>query len=158
MLLGLRHVLSGVAITVWNGGFVMDSFALFVAILACVTALFACLITDSAVRTIPSRSGAFYALMLVATAAVEAIAAEREMTTLFVSLAVLLVCLVAIGSLVKTNPRGAVSSFEHLIEGSVGLAVVLYGLALALRDHAEHQSRGTGAGTPRPRRGRSRSQ
>jgi NADH-quinone oxidoreductase subunit N len=130
VLLGLRHVLSGVAITVWNGGFVMDSFALFIAILACVTALFTCLITDSAVRTIPSRSGAFYALILVATAAVEAIGAEREMTTLFVSLAVLLICLVALGSLVKTNPRGAVSSFEHLIEGSVGLAVVLYGLAL----------------------------
>jgi NADH-quinone oxidoreductase subunit N len=130
VLLGLRHVLSGVAITVWNGGFVMDSFALFIAILACVTALFACLITDSAVRNIPSRSGAFYALMLVATAAVEAVAAERETTTLFVSLAVVLVCLIALGSLVKTNPRGAVSSFEHLIEGSVGLAVVLYGLAL----------------------------
>ena len=31
----------------------MDSFALFIAILACVTALFTCLITDSAVRTIP---------------------------------------------------------------------------------------------------------
>jgi NADH-quinone oxidoreductase subunit N len=123
-------VLSGVAITVWNGGFVMDSFALFIAILACVTALFTCLLTDSVVRTIPSRSGTFYALILVATAAVEAIGAEREMTTLFVSLAVLLICLVALGSLVKTNPRGAVSSFEHLIEGSVGLAVVLYGLAL----------------------------
>ena len=130
VLLGLRHVPSGVAITVWDGGFVMDSFALFIAILACVTALLACLITDSAVRTIPSRSGAFYGLILVATAAVEAIGAEREMTTLFVSLAVLLVCLVALGALVKTNPRGAVSSFEHLIEGSVGLAAVLYGLAL----------------------------
>ena len=53
------------------------------------------------------------------------------MTTLFVALGtVLLVCLVALGALVKTNPRGAVSSFEHLIEGSVGLAVVLYGLVL----------------------------
>jgi NADH-quinone oxidoreductase subunit N len=130
ILLGLRNVVSGVAITVWSGGFVMDSFALFVAILACVTALFSCLITDSAVRLIPQRSGAFYALILVATAAVEAIGAESEMTTLFVSLAVLLVCLVGLGSLVKTNPRGAVSSFEHLIEGSVALAGVLYGLVL----------------------------
>lgn len=130
VLLGLRHVLSGIAIVVWSGGFVMDSFALFIAILACVTALCSCLITDSAVRTFPSRSSAFYALILVATAAVEAIGAEHEMTTLFVTLTVLLVCLVALGTLVKTNPRGAVSSFEHLIEGSVGLAIVLYGLAL----------------------------
>ncbi|HVC41514.1 MAG TPA: proton-conducting transporter membrane subunit [Candidatus Saccharimonadales bacterium] len=130
VLLGLRNVRSGVAITVWNGGFVVDSFALFIAILACVTALCTCLISDSAVRNIPSRSSAFYALILISTAAAEAIAAEREMTTLFIALALLLVCLVALGALVKTNPRGAVSSFEHLIEGGVGLALVLYGLAL----------------------------
>src|ERR1017187_328831 len=130
VLLGLRNVRSGVAITVWNGGFVVDSFALFIAILACVTALCTCLISDSAVRRIPSRTGAFYALILVATAAAEAIAAEREMTTMFIALALMLVCLVALGALVKTNPRGAVSSFEHLIEGSVGIAAVLYGLAL----------------------------
>ena len=130
VLLGLRNVRSGVAITVWNGGFVVDSFALFIAILACVTALCTCLISDSVVRSIPSRTGAFYALILVATAAAEAIAAEREMTTLFIALALMLVCLVALGALVKTNPRGAVSSFEHLIEGSVGIAAVLYGLAL----------------------------
>jgi NADH-quinone oxidoreductase subunit N len=130
VLLGLRNEHSGIAISVWNGGFVVDSFALFIAILACVVALVTCLISDAAVRIIPSRSGAFYALILVSTAAAEAIAAEREMTTLFVALAVLLICMVSLGALVKTNPRGAVSSFEHLIEGSVGLAAVLYGLVL----------------------------
>jgi NADH-quinone oxidoreductase subunit N len=130
VLLGLRNERSGVAITVWNGGLVVDSFALFIAILASVSALCTCLISDSAVRSIPTRSSAFYALILVSTAAAEAIAAEREMTTLFIALVLLLVCLVALGALVKTNPRGAVSSFEHLIEGSVGIAAVLYGLAL----------------------------
>src|ERR1700730_530715 len=130
VLLGLRGVRSGVAITVWNGGFVVDSFALFIAILACVTALCTCLISDSAVRSIPSRSSAFYALILIATAAAEAVAAEREMTTMFVALVLLLVSLVALGALVKTDPRGAVSSFEHLIEGSVGIAAVVYGLVL----------------------------
>jgi len=130
VLLGLRNEHSGIAISVWNGGFVVDSFAMFIAILACVVALVSCLISDTAVRIIPSRTSAFYALTLVSTAAAEAIAAEREMTTLFVALAVLLVCMVSLGALVKTNPRGAVSSFEHLIEGGVGLAAVLYGLVL----------------------------
>ena len=130
VLLGLRHVRSGVAITVWHGGFEVDSFAMFIAILACVTALITCLISDSAVRRIPSRSSAFYALILVSTGAVEAIAAQREITTFFIALGLLLVCLVAIGALVKTDPRGGVSSFEHLVEGSVGLAAILYGLAL----------------------------
>jgi NADH-quinone oxidoreductase subunit N len=130
VLLGLRHMRSGVAIIVWNGGFVVDSFALFIAILACVTALCTCLISNAAVRNIPSRSSAFYALILVSTAAAEAIAAEREMTTFFIALASLLLCLVSLGALVKTNPRGPVSSFEHLIEGSVGIGAVLYGLVL----------------------------
>jgi NADH-quinone oxidoreductase subunit N len=130
ILLGLRQWQSGIAISVWNGGFVIDSFALFIAILACVTALATCLISDTAVRRIPSRMSAFYALILLATAAVEAIAAEREMVTFFIALASLLICLVALGALVKTDPRGGVSSFEHLVEGMVGTACVLYGLAL----------------------------
>jgi NADH-quinone oxidoreductase subunit N len=130
ILLGLRGLQSGIAISVWNGGFVIDSFALFIAILACVTALATCLISDTAVRRIPSRMSAFYALILLATAAVEAIAAEREMVTFFIALASLLICLVALGALVKTDPRGGVSSFEHLVEGIVGIACVLYGLAL----------------------------
>ena len=116
-------------ITVSNGGFVGDSFALFIAILACVTALVTCLISDTAVRRIPSRSSAFYALVLIATAAVEAIAAERDMVTFFISLTLLLVRLVALGALVKTDPRGGVSSFEHLVEG-VSARAVLYGLVL----------------------------
>ncbi|MEA2638469.1 MAG: NADH-quinone oxidoreductase subunit [Chloroflexota bacterium] len=129
ILLGLRNVRSGVAISVWNGGFVIDSFALFIAILACVTALCTCLISDTAVRRIPSRMSAFYGLVLVATAAVEAIAAEREIVTFFIALVLLLVCLVALGALLKTDPRGGVSSFEHLVEGVVGTACVLYGSA-----------------------------
>jgi NADH-quinone oxidoreductase subunit N len=129
ILLGLRNVRSGVAISVWDGGFVIDSFALFIAILACVTALCTCLISDTAVRRIPSRMSAFYGLVLVATAAVEAIAAEREIVTFFIALVLLLVCLAALGALVKTDPRGGVSSFEHLVEGVVGTACVLYGSA-----------------------------
>ena len=86
VLLGLRQHPSGIAVDVLSGGFVVDSFALFIAILACVTALITCLISDSAVRTIPLRTSAYYALILVSTAAVEAIAAERDMITLFVAL------------------------------------------------------------------------
>jgi len=130
ILLGLRHMRPGIAISVWNGGFVIDSFALFTAILACVTALCTCLISDTAVRRIPSRMSAFYALILVATAAVEAIAAQREMITFFIALVLLVLCLVALGALVKTDPRGGVSSFEHLVEGMVAAACVLYGLVL----------------------------
>jgi NADH-quinone oxidoreductase subunit N len=130
ILLGLRGVDSGVAITVWFGGFQADSFSVFIAILACVTALCTCLISDTAVRAVPSRTSAYYGLLLVATGAAEAIAAQRDMITLFIALALLLVSLVGIGALVKTDPRGGVSSFEHLVEGTVGLAAVLYGLVL----------------------------
>ena len=92
-----------------------------------------------AVRRIPSRSSAFYALILVATAAVEAIAAQREMVTFFIALALLLVCLVALGALVKTDPRGGVSSFEHLVEGMVGTGVRALRARAALRRHREHE-------------------
>src|ERR1700693_1598042 len=74
VLLGLRNVRSGVAITVWNGGFVVGRFSLFIAILACVPALCPGLISDAAVRSIPTRTSAYYALILVSTAGAEAIA------------------------------------------------------------------------------------
>ncbi len=130
ILLGLRGVRSGVAITVWGGGLSADSFSVFIAILAGAVALVSCLISDTPVRRIPARSSAFYALVLIATAAVDAIAAERDMVTFFISLSLLLVCLVALGALVKTDPRGGVSSFEHLVEEMIGTACVLYGLVL----------------------------
>ena len=130
ILLGLRGVRSGVAISVWSGGLSVDSFAVFIAILAGVAALVSCLMSDTPVRRIPARSSAFYGLVLVATAAVDAIAAERDMVTFFITLALLLICLVGIGALVKTDPRGGVSSFEHLVEGMIGTACVLYGLVL----------------------------
>jgi len=130
ILLGLRGIRSGVAITAWGGGLSVDSFSVFIAILAGVTALVSCLVSDTPVRRIPARSSALYGLVLLATAAVDAVAAERDMVTFFITLALLLVCLVAIGALVKTDPRGGVSSFEHLIEGTIGTACVLYGLVL----------------------------
>ena len=130
ILLGLRGVPTGVGIVVWRGGLTVDSFSVFIAILAGITALASCLVSDTPVRRIPARSSAFYGLVLVATAAVDAIAAERDMVTFFITLVLLLVCLVALGALVKTDPRGGVSSFEHLVEGVIGTACVLYGLVV----------------------------
>ena len=130
VLFGMRLNRNGIALLLWNGGLSVDHFSLFVTVAACVFGLVTCLVSDTYVRRIPSRSGAFFALLLVATTATSALASQHEMISFFVALQVLLVSLVAIGALVKTNRSGAESSWRLLVEGGVASGLVLYGLAI----------------------------
>ena len=121
---------NGVAIVVWNGGLVVDRFSMYVTVLATAFALITCLSSDSYLRRIPTRSAAFFALLLVITAAIAALAAEREMATFFVTLEVVIVGTSAMQALVKTDDRGAEAGWKYLVEGAVASALLLYGLAI----------------------------
>src|SRR5438132_4216060 len=129
-LFGMRLNKNGVALTVWNGGLVVDHFSLFIAVTAAAFGLITCLVSDTYVRRIPERSGAFFALLLVGVGATIALAAERELVTMFVPLETLLVCLTGITALVKISERGSESAIRYVIEGGVASAALLYGFAL----------------------------
>ncbi len=130
VLFGVRRRGDGVALSAWNGGLSVDRFSLFVTIVACGIALITCLSSDSYLRRIPSRSGAFCALLLVATLATSALAAQHEMIALFIALQLLLVCLAAIAALLKTDAVGAEAAWKLVLEGVVASALVAYGLTL----------------------------
>ncbi len=121
---------NGVAIVVWGGGLVVDRFSMYVTIVACAFALITCLASDSYLRRIPTRSSAFFTLLLLITAAVAALAAEREMATLFLTLEVVIVGTTAMQALVKADDRAAEAGWKYLVEGAVASALVLYGLAI----------------------------
>lgn len=121
---------SGVAILVWGGGLLVDRFSLYVTVTVCAFALITCLTADVYLRRIPTRAPAFFALVLLVTAATAAVAAEREMTTLFVTLEVVIVGITGVHALVKTNERGAEGAWKFLREGAVGSALLLYGFAV----------------------------
>ena len=129
-LYGMRTNRGGVGLNTFGGGLVADHFSVYVTIAACVFALLTCLLSDSYLRRIPTRSGGFFALVLFATAAVSALAGEHEMITFFVSLQALLISLGLITALLKVDARGAEAGFKHLIEGGVASAILLYGLAI----------------------------
>jgi len=129
-LYGMRSIRSGVGLNTFGGGLVADHFSVYVTIVACVFALLTCLLSDSYLRRIPSRSAAFFALVLTTTAAVSALAGEHEMVTFFVALQALILSLGLITALVKVDARGAEAAYKHLIEGGIASAILLYGLAI----------------------------
>ena len=120
----------GVAIVVWSGGLVVDRFSMYVTVAACAFSLITCLSADTYLRRIPTRSPAFFALLLLITAAVAALAAEREMATMFLTLEVVIVGTTAMQALVKTDELAAEAGWKYLVEGAVASALLLYGLVI----------------------------
>jgi NADH-quinone oxidoreductase subunit N len=120
----------GVAIAVWGGGLLVDRFSLYVTVMVCAFALITCLSADVYLRRIPTRAPAFFALVLLVTAATSALAAERGMATLFVTLEVVIVGISGLHALVKAEERAAEGAWKFLVEAAVGSALLLYGLAI----------------------------
>ena len=121
---------NGVAIVVWGGGLIVDRFSMYVTVAACAFALITCLSADTYLRRIPTRSGAFFALLLLVTAAICALAAEREMATMFLTLEVVIVGTTAMQTLVKTEEGAVEAGWKHFVEGAVASALLLYGMAI----------------------------
>ena len=129
-LYGMRTNSDGVGLVVWGGGLSVDRFSMFITIAACSFALITCLLSDTYLRVNPRRAGAFFVLVLLATAATSALASEHEMVTFFVAFETLVVCLTAIPALVKTDHRVAEASLKYVLESGLASATLLYGLAI----------------------------
>jgi len=130
VLYDMRLNQNGIAIAAWGVGLVVDHFSIYVTVTACAFSLITCLVSDTYVRRIPSRSGGFFALVLLVTAGVSALAAQREMITFFVALELVNVALTALHALIKADDLAAEVAWKHLVEGAVATAAVLYGLAM----------------------------
>lgn len=120
----------GIAMSVWGGGLLVDRLSMYVTVLACAFAIITCLASDAYLRLIPTRAPAFFALVLLITAAVSALAAEREMATMFITLELVIIGISALHALVKTDDRAAEAAWKTLVEGAAASALLLYGLAI----------------------------
>jgi NADH-quinone oxidoreductase subunit N len=129
-LYGMRTNPNGIGLVAFNGGLVADRLAVYVTIAGCLFAFIACLLSDTYVARIRRRSSAFFALVLMSTAALSALAGERDMITFFVALQALVICLGLITALVKTDDAAAEASFKVAVEGALAGAVLLYGFAI----------------------------
>ncbi|MFN2581537.1 MAG: NADH-quinone oxidoreductase subunit N [Candidatus Dormibacteria bacterium] len=126
----MRNIATGVAVVAWNGGLIVDHFSLYVTVTVCAFSLVTCLSSDTYLRRIPSRSAGFFSIVLLVTAAISALAAERDMVTFFVTLEVVIVGLTALHAMIKADDLGAEAAWKYMVEGAVASAMVLDGLAL----------------------------
>lgn len=129
-LVAMRLSRTGVGLVAWNGGLVVDRFSVFITVTACVVALITCLVSDTFLRRTPSRAGGFFGLVLAATLGVSAVASEHDMLTLVMAMPLVLLTLVGIAAITKTDRVSAAVAWSLLIEGTVAAALIIYGLAL----------------------------
>jgi len=125
----LRHT-SGLGLAAYSGGVVADQFEAFATLLLCATGLVATLSSGAAGRRLGSRTPAFQALVLSATAGGTVIAVQWEMAMLVVGVALLVTSLVGLVALEKAAEAPGEVAFRSLASAGVALALLLYGLAV----------------------------
>lgn len=130
VLYGMRGNDSGVGITSYQGGLLVDRFGVFCSVLLTGVAMVSLLVAGPrAGRSAPPVPG-HHALLLLATAAACLLVQQREMVALLAALILLSTCLIALTALVKTSERSAEAALRQLLISGAGLATTAYGLAL----------------------------
>ena len=125
----LKHT-SGLGLAAYSGGVVADQFEAFATLLLCATGLVATLSSGAAGGRLGSRTPAFQALVLSATAGGTVIAVQWEMAMLVVGVALLVTSLVGLVALEKAAEAPGEVAFRSLASAGVALALLLYGLAV----------------------------
>ncbi|OGF59726.1 MAG: hypothetical protein A2Y62_05070 [Candidatus Fischerbacteria bacterium RBG_13_37_8] len=124
-------------ISIWNSnlkgfyaGVVLDNFALFASL---IYLLSAALIILSAVHFLDIKkieSGEFYALLLIAVAAMIFISSANDMITIFISLEIFSICLYVLVGYDRNSVRGVEGAIKYFILGAFSAGILLYGIVL----------------------------
>ncbi|HEY8677744.1 MAG TPA: NADH-quinone oxidoreductase subunit N [Candidatus Dormibacteraeota bacterium] len=120
----------GPTITILDGAFVLDRFALFLDVLLLATAAITLLVTLADVIPGESRSGELAAFLLLATLGAMLAVSAAEMVALFLALELLAVNLYLLAALARRGGDAAHAGLGYLVLGMAGSALLLYGLAL----------------------------
>ncbi len=108
-----------------------DSLTVVAQILILFSAIFSSLSSFSYIERFKlSHIGEFYYTLLFAIFGGMLLVSSNELTTLFVSLEILSISLYILTALFKGDTRGKEAALKYFIMGSVGAAILVYGLAI----------------------------
>jgi NADH-quinone oxidoreductase subunit N len=120
----------GPTITILDGAFLLDPFAIFLDVLVLAAATITLLVTLADVIPGESRSGELAGFLLLATLGAMLTVSAAEMVALFLALELLAINLYLLAALARRGGEAAQAGLGYLILGMAGSAVLLYGLAL----------------------------
>lgn len=128
----------GLVIVLWVGGGVesgfqnvlrADRYALFFTGLICVGTIFTLLMSVDFLRDQPVPVGDYYALVLLAAAGMQFMAAANDLVVIFVALEVMSVAVYVLAGIVRGDVRSSEAAIKYFLLGAFASAFLLYGIA-----------------------------
>jgi NADH-quinone oxidoreductase subunit N len=128
---------AGLAIWQWGeqedlvaGALRLDAFGLAVALMACLAAAVAVILSIREPAAEEAGHGAFYSLLLGSVLGMVLIAQAQNLIAFFIALELLSIPLYVLCASARRTERSLESGLKYLIIGSIGSATLLYGFAL----------------------------
>lgn len=123
--------LYGVHAAVYQGLFVVDSFAIFFKQIFLVSTLLMLLFSFDYVEGLSRNQGEFYALLLFAVAGMMVMASANDLLTIFVGLELMTVIFYILVGFHFSSVKSSEAGMKYLLLGSASSAVLLYGMSWA---------------------------
>jgi NADH-quinone oxidoreductase subunit N len=113
-----------------SGTLRLDRFALFFAMLACLSALLTISLSIEYVREQPIAAGDYYTLVLLATTGMILMAAAADLVVVFLALEVMSVAVYVLAGMLRGDLRSNEAALKYFLLGAFASAFLLYGIAL----------------------------
>ena len=121
---------SGLSDTFFGGGMIADNFAALFAIVLCLVAALAILMSDGYLAERGMQQGEYYALILFATSGAMLMAQSHDLVNVFVGLEVLSVALYILSGFARRERKSEESAVKYFLLGAFASGFLLYGTAL----------------------------
>jgi NADH-quinone oxidoreductase subunit N len=112
------------------GTLVLDRFALFFALLACVAAALTIGLSVEYVREQAISAGDYYVLILLATTGMVLMAAAADLVVVFLALEVMSVAVYVLAGMLRGDLRSNEAALKYFLLGAFASGFLLYGIAL----------------------------
>ena len=121
---------SGAAVSVFNGMFILDAFAIFFKIIFLVAAILTIMISHRYLEIERANTGEYYALMLFAVVGMMFMASAGDFIAIFVSLETMAISFYILVGFLKSNRKSNEAALKYFVLGSFSTGILLYGISL----------------------------
>ncbi|MCW9708390.1 NADH-quinone oxidoreductase subunit N [Fodinibius salsisoli] len=114
----------------WSGMITYGGVSAFGNTVVLLGALFCVLISREYLKAIEHEFGEVYAMVLIATSGMLALASANNLIMIFVGLETMSICLYVLAGLIKEHKIGAEAALKYFLLGAFSTGFLLYGMAL----------------------------
>lgn len=114
----------------WSGMITYGGVSAFGNTVVLVGALFCVLISREYLKAIEHDDGEVYAMVLIATSGMLALASANNLIMIFVGLETMSICLYVLAGLIKERKTGVEAALKYFLLGAFATGFLLYGMAL----------------------------